>query len=104
SEPPPDQAAEGHRDEDVEQRQAQALGDAELGVLPVQHAEIEDEQQEDEAEEEGPHPGRLAQNVDEQKIDHGRTLGFGGNSASKENSKPAPTSRERQARPARGAR
>ena len=38
----------------------------------MQDAEIEDEEQEDEAEEERPQPGRLAQNIDEQKI--GRTL------------------------------
>ncbi len=64
---PPDPAAEGDGDKDVEGRQLQALGDAHLLVLLVEDAEIEGEQHDDDAEEGQPEPGGLAEEIGHEK-------------------------------------
>ena len=72
---PPDPAAEGEAQGEVEAREQEALAHADLVVpVPVQQTEIEGEQPGDQDVEAKPHPQRLAEPSDGEKIEHERDL------------------------------
>ena len=72
---PPDEAAEGDAQRDVEGRELQALRDADLLVAAVQHPEVERQQHEDRAEECQPQPDRCAEEGREKQFHHGSCAG-----------------------------
>ncbi len=98
---PPDPAAEGEPEAEVERREEKALLHADLVLLvAMEKAEIEGEEGRDKGVEAEPHPDRLAEPFDVQKIDHVRDR-----DASFARKASAPTSRKRRgSHPARGAR
>jgi hypothetical protein len=65
---PPDEAAEQHAEGDVEGRQRERLPHPDLLLgIPVQHPEVEGQEDEDERVEGEPQPDGLAEPVDEQE-------------------------------------
>jgi hypothetical protein len=72
---PPDPAAEGEAEGQVEAGEQQALPDADLVLLvPVQQPEVEGEQARDQDVEPEPHPQRLAEPFDGENVHHTRDL------------------------------
>ncbi len=63
---PPDEAAEGEPEPDVDGGQHKALAHRDLPLLLVQQAEVDDEKGDDDGEEGKPHPGGLAEKRAEQ--------------------------------------
>jgi hypothetical protein len=73
---PPHPDAEADAERHVTRREHDALAHADLAMLAVEHAEIEDQQQGDDRQEAEPHPQRLGQPGDEQEVGqdlHGRS-------------------------------
>jgi hypothetical protein len=62
-------AAEADAQGDVERREQQALAHTDLAAAPVQDAEVEDQQDQDDAEKEQPEPSGLAEQVGHQQVD-----------------------------------
>jgi hypothetical protein len=64
---PPHPAAEGDGQREIEGREDDALADADLLLVLVQHAEVEREDDCHDRQEDGPHPDGLAEEIVEQE-------------------------------------
>ncbi len=66
----PDPAAEAQAEGNVEGREQEAFAHADLAILLVQDAEIENQKHDDDGEKGQPHPDRLGHPGGEQKSGH----------------------------------